>query len=79
MGYLDQYNYQLRNSQFVIMNNDFENPFSMPVSTLTDIASNGEISYTKEGSKKEEKMSLGKDRIMIIYKESKPKFAVFYD
>ena len=75
----NHYNYKLRNSQFIIMNDELDDSFCMPFSEITGIQTNGEISYIKEGSEAEEKMILGANQIMIIYKESIPKFAVFYD
>lgn len=74
-NYLDHYNYKLKGSQIVLLNNDRERPENIDSGTLTGVDEHGDISFLPNGGE-EKTMRLGAKIIMIIFKDDKAQYVV---
>lgn len=73
-NYLDHYNYKLKGSQIVLLNNDRGIPENIYSGTLMGVDEHGDISFlSNEGEEKT--MRLG-TVIMIIFKNDKAQYVV---
>ena len=73
--YLDHRNYYLRDSEMAILDNGLEHVNTMRYGILKDINKDGEVSFLDCGSL--QTVTLGADKILIVFPKNKPKQAIF--